>query len=254
MARPSLRDRFFTPPVARAITSPSGIVLAGAGVSVGILAGLPVVGWAVLGALSFAGRVAAAVPRGATAGRIDPFTLGEPWRHFVSSALQARRKFDDAVRGAKAGPLRDRLEEIAARLDDAVQECWRVARQGQVLTDGRSQLSTQEAQSELAELERTLAGRTPDPGSADGGTLLALRAQLASAERMDHTITDARDRLRLLDARMDESVARAVELSVRSGGLDDLGGLGDDVDAIVDDMEALRQGLEEADRQSPGVA
>jgi hypothetical protein len=94
----------------------------------------------------------------------------------------------------------------------------------------------------------------PPQGTPDAGTIKALQAQLDSAARMDATITDARDRLRLLDARMDESVARAVELSVRAGGVDDLGGLGDDVEGIVGDMEALRQGLEEADKPTPGMA
>jgi hypothetical protein len=254
MARLSFRDRFFTPPVARAITSPSGIALAGVGASVGILAGFPIVGWAALGVLAYGARVAAAVPRGVTAGRIDAFALGEPWRQFVSGAQKAKRKYDDAVRAAQSGPLRDRMDEIGGRLDDAVQECWRVARQGEALTDARRQLDTADAQRELLDLQHQLGGQVPAPGTTDAGTIAALQAQLDSAARMDATITDARDRLRLLDARMDESVARAVELSVQAGGVDDLGGLGDDVEGIVGDMEALRQGLEEADKPTPGVA
>ena len=254
MPRPSFRDRFFTPPVARAVTSPSGIVLAGVGASLGVLVGLPVVGWAALGALAYGARVIAAVPKGTAGVRIDPFALNEPWRRFVSSAVSARRKFDSAVRAEKPGPLRDRLEEIGARLEDAVQECWRVACQGQALSDGRSQLDTKDAERELAEIERSRSGAEPAPDSTEAGTIAALRAQLASAARMDATIVDARDRLRLLDARMDESVARAVELSVRAGGVDELGGLGDDIEGIVGDMEALRQGLEEADRPTSGDA
>ena len=39
MARLSLRDRFFTPPVARALTSPSGILAIGAGAGLGLLTG-----------------------------------------------------------------------------------------------------------------------------------------------------------------------------------------------------------------------
>ena len=252
MPRPSFRDRFFTPPVARAVTSPSGIVLAGAGASVGILAGLPVVGWAVLGALAYGARVMAAVPKGAVGERIDPFALNEPWRRFVAGAVSARRKFDEATRAAKPGPLRDRLDEIGGRLEDAVQECWRVACQGQALSDGKAKLDTKEAERELADIERSLGGAEPAPDSTEAGTIAALRAQLASAQRMDATITDARDRLRLLDARMDESVARAVELSVQAERVDELGGLGDDIEGIVGDMEALREGLEEADRPTPG--
>jgi hypothetical protein len=61
---------------------------------------------------------------------------------------------------------------------------------------------------------------------------------------MDRVLADTRSRLQLLDARRDESVTRAIELSVQSGP-EDLTGLGDDVDGIVTEMEALRQALEE---------
>ena len=243
MTRRSFRDRFLTPPVARAITSPLGILLAGAGASAAILAGLPGAAVVAAGAAAWAGRVAVAVPRNSTdASNIAPFAMQDPWRSFVRSAQQARRKFDEAVRGSRRGPMRDRLAEIGSRLDDAVAECWRVARQGQALVDARSQLNTADVQRELAGL---------DPSQTK--TAEALEAQLASAQRLETTITDVRDRLRLLDARMDEAVARAVELSVQ-GGDAELQGLGSDVEGLVGDMEALRQGLEEADRAAPGTA
>ena len=51
---PSFRDRFFTPPVARAMTSPSGILAAGVGGAAGMLTGViplavlgVVAGWAI---------------------------------------------------------------------------------------------------------------------------------------------------------------------------------------------------------------
>ena len=43
MSRLSFKDRFLTPPVARAMTSPVSILLAGAGASVAIATGLPLV-------------------------------------------------------------------------------------------------------------------------------------------------------------------------------------------------------------------
>jgi hypothetical protein len=242
----SFRDRFLTPPVARAITSPSGILLAGAGASAAILVGLPIAAIVAAGAAAWAARVAVAVPKNPTDGsNIDPFALQDPWRSFVRSAQQARRKFDDAVHGARRGPMRERLTEIGNRLDDAVNECWRVARQGQALTDARSQLDTADAQRELDSLDRSSPSQKK--------TAEALEAQLASAARLQTTVDDVRDRLRLLDARMDEAVARAVELSVGEGDAD-LQGLGSDVDGLVGDMEALRQGLEETEQPSPGTA
>jgi hypothetical protein len=72
-------------------------------------------------------------------------------------------------------------------------------------------------------------------------------------ERIAHVAAEARDRLQLLDARLDESVARAVELALSAESTGDLGGLGSDIDAVVGDMEALRQALEETQRPSPAV-
>jgi hypothetical protein len=141
--------------------------------------------------------------------------------------------------------MRERLTEIGGRLDDAVRECWRVARQGQALSEARSNLDTTDAQRELAALDRS--------STSYSKTAEALQAQMASGQRLDATILDARDRLRLLDARMDEAVARAVELSVGAGDAD-LGGLGSDVDGLVGDMEALRQGLEATEQAEPGVS
>jgi hypothetical protein len=244
-ARRSLRDRFFTPPVARAITSPLGILLAGAGAAVGIVAGLPIVAAAGLGAAAWAARVAAAIPRGAIGERIDPFALGEPWRRFVQEALQTRARFDEAVSHADRGPLRDRLQEIADRMETGVQACWRIARRGQALVDARKGIDVDAARVELDRIERD-ASQPWAAGSALDRTAQALRSQLATAERMDHVIQDAYARLQLLDARMDEAIARTLELSVQADTDADLRGLGSDVDTLVDDMEALRQALEEA--------
>src|SRR6516162_8211002 len=103
MPRRSFRDRFFTPPVARAITSPSGILLAGATVSAGILVGLPLAGVVAVGAGTFAARIAVAIPRDKNRERIDPFTLQDPWRRFVQEALDAQRRFNSAVHDARSG-------------------------------------------------------------------------------------------------------------------------------------------------------
>ncbi|HMQ28585.1 MAG TPA: hypothetical protein PKA98_21545, partial [Acidimicrobiales bacterium] len=62
MPRLSFRDRFFTPPVARAMMSPSGILLAGAGASVAILAGLGPIRAVAFAAIAWAGRGRYAIP------------------------------------------------------------------------------------------------------------------------------------------------------------------------------------------------
>ena len=49
-----------------------------------------------------------------------------------------------------------------------------------------------------------------------------------------------------LDARLDEAVARAVELSLGAGDAAAAGGLEGDVDRLVEEMEALRLALDDA--------
>ena len=195
----SFRDRFLTPRVATATTSPSAIVAAGAGAAAGILIGLGPIG-AVVGALgAWAIRVLAAVPGDPNRPTVSPRQLAEPWRSLLEGVLLARRRFDDALGSVRPGPLRDRLADLGGRLDVAV----------------------------------------------------------AEAGRLDATIQSTWDRMRLLDARIDEAVTRTVELSVTQSDSSELGGLDTEVDSIVGEMESLRQAIEETSAASgpaPGPA
>jgi hypothetical protein len=244
MARLSLRDRFFTPPVAHAITSPTGILALGAGAGAAILLGGGVIGAVIAGLAAFAARVGVAIPRAAKGERIDPFTLAEPWRHYVQDAIQAHNRFKEAVHRADAGPTRDRLAEIDARVSTGVQEVWRIARRGHDLVDARGRLDVDDIRREIA----TTEANAEEPWATDettSRTMEALQSQLSTVERLERVIRDADSRLRLLNARLDEAAARTIELSVQAVGASDLGGLGSDVDTMVDEMEALRRAIEE---------
>ena len=243
----TFRDRFLTPKVARAITSPSAIVLAGAGASVAIVVGLGPVGAILLGAGAFAGRVLSAMPRAPKRAGVNPRELDEPWRDLVQQILDANRRFEQALRGVQGGPLQDRLRQLGERLETGVDEAWRIAQAGQQLGAGRRQIDTARINMELDQ------ARNGPQTERSGQTVAAIQAQLASATRLDATINDTHDRLRLLDARIDEMVTRTVELSVTQADTDDLSGLGDEVEAIVDDMEALRQAVEETRRSTPAL-
>ena len=76
-------------------------------------------------------------------------------------------------------------------------------------------------------------------------TMQALSAQVDSARRLETIANDARDHLRMLDAKFDELVARAVEVSVGAG---DSNLLGNDVDELVSELESLRVALDETNR------
>lgn len=246
------KDRFLTPPVARAIMSPLGIVLFGAGAAASILGGLPLLGAAGVGVLAWGARVLAAVPRDGRT-RIQAGALADPWRGYVSSAQESKARFDRVVADMGAGPLRERLHDLAGRLEDGIAESWRIARRGNEITDALGRLDTLQAQTELAQLRAQIGARPSgmhEATTAEAQTLQSLEAQLQAAERLQTVATDARDRLRALDARLDELVARAVEVSVGSG---DSSILGHDVDELVNELEALRVALDETNQaERPG--
>ena len=259
MASLSFRDRFFTPQVARAITSPSGILLAGAGTAAGILSGLGPAA-AVIGLAAWAGRVLLAVPRGGrpSADRIDPFRVGEPWRRFVMDAQQAERRFEETVRRARSGPIRERLATVGNRVEDAVQECWRIARQGDQLDAALATLDIRRIEAELDDIheERRRQSHDKNADAALYRAQQAVESQLEAARRLRSVATDAQNRLRLLNAQLDEAVARTVEISVSAHDVAELGAVTQDVDSVVGELEALRQGLEEVSgvaRGTPGT-
>jgi len=240
MPKLSFRDRFFTKRTAEAMMSPLGIVLFGAGAAVSLAVGLPVVAAAGVGAAAWAGRTLVGMPRSPVGAKVEPAALSEPWRSYVTSAQDATRRFQRVVASIAPGPTRTRLEQLSARLDDGIDESWRIARRGHEVVEAVGQIDTAAAERELAELRATSAGEAPS--AAHAGTIAALQAQLASAERLQALAQNSHDRLRLLDARYDELVARAVEVSV-GGGDSEL--LGDDVDELVTELESLRIALEE---------
>lgn len=247
MSQLSFRDRFFTPSVARAMTSPGAILLAGAGAGVVIATGLPLLAAPIVGLGAYVARVLAAVPRNEAAQRIDAFALPEPWRSSVVDAQKAQVRFGQAVKLAPAGPIRDRLVAIGERIDDGINEAFQIAKRGAQLVEARRNIDPANATRDLAALGQQFPDG-PAAGSTAARTADALQSQIETATRLDEVLLDVRSRLQLLDARLDESVARAVELSVSVGDVDDLGAVGADVDGLVNEMEALRQALEETAR------
>src|SRR3546814_252368 len=137
---------------------------------------------------------------------MDPFALSEPWRHYVQDALQANRRFKEAVDSARQGPLRDRLQEIDDRVETGVREVWRIARRGHDLVDARRRVDPDSIRREIAATSAN-ADQPWAKGSAMERTMEALRAQLATVERLEGVIGEADGRLRLLNARPAEAAA-----------------------------------------------
>lgn len=244
MATLSFRDRFYSPKVARAILSPISILLFGVVTAIGIVVGLPIVAAVGIGVVAYVGKVAFAVPRNPDANHIDPFALKDPWRSYVQSALTAKLRFDRTVATTASGPLKDHLKQLASRLQDGIEESWRIASRGNDIDGALSNLNTAQAEAELKQLQ----AQQQQAGDI-ASTIQSLQAQISSGHRMEEVSTSTRNRLRLLDARFDELVARAVEVSVGSGDSDVLG---NDVNDLVNELEGLREAIDDTKRAERG--
>lgn len=169
--------------------------------------------------------------------RIDPFALREPWRFFVRDAISARNRFADALDGADAGPLRERLVEIGDALNHGVEQCWQAAQKGQQLTDARRRIPVKRLQGDLEAME-------PDDPRRRG-----MEAQLESHARLAEREERTRVELERLDVRLDESVVRASELRTRAGGGEDIDAIEAAITDVVRSLEALRLGLDDVEEE-----
>jgi hypothetical protein len=222
---------------------PIPLIGTGLGAAVGLLFGADPVSGVIGGAIGIGAGVLVERRRdNPRPARIDPFTLVDPWRRAVKDALKAQARFREAVGRSGAGPVRDRLGAIGERLDESVEACWRIARHGQAMGDARRGIDVRELEAEAA----SLRDDGPDTDH-HGPTAAALNGQLDTARRLDRVIDDTRSRLRLLNARLDETVARALELSARSDRAAALDPVAEDVEDVADELEALRLALDETD-------
>ena len=236
--------------------APAAIVAAGAGASVAILAGLPLLACAALGGVAYGIVVAleTAAPAQAAQGHRPEGAVAAVGRTCTPRCRPAAASRKSCARRAQRTdprpPGRDR-------------HTYR--RRGAGVLAGRAPRRRARRRREVAQPQGSLVPARPDPrlatrftrrrrvlrphGRGAGGA-----ARVGPAARPGRGRTP-RQRLEVLDARMDEAVARAVELSLSAGDAAELSGLGADVDQLVDDMEALRQGLEEVgQRDSAGPA
>lgn len=232
------RDRFFTPTTAQAILSWRILLGAGVGVVAGI-AGLPIVAAAGIGLAGYAGAVATAVPRPRRRANVDPFTVSEPWRQFVQGGQRSRRQLTETVRNTPAGPLRDRLQSIADRLDEGLDEGWQIARRGHEIDGMVRNLDPTRLRSRLDTL-RSQAASAPTENLA--AAVASVESQLASTDRLKALSASTADRLRLTQARLDELVSRAAEVAIGSSDTD---GFAHDVDDLVVELEAMHLAVEE---------
>lgn len=164
---------------------------------------------------------------------VDPTAVGPRWAAHVHEALAARARWQDVLQGVRPGPVRDRLAELAGRVDDGVTAVWETAQRA----DAAERIAaTLDIERITAEHKRALR----DP-AADPAMVAALAARFSSAQRVLNAVDDADDRLRLLDARLGAAVARAAEVALTAGE----GGasLQGELDEVIGELGALRDSL-----------
>jgi len=219
--------------------SPTSVLFPLAGAALALVAGLPwwaamlvaIVAW--MGKTWASARIAMlASSRGP---RIDPFALREPWRNYVKDSLGSQTRFRRSLEKVGDGPLQLRLTEIGQRVDRGVEECWEVARKGQQLTDARRSIDVSSAQ------------RTADAPDGHPDLIAAASSEIAAHQRLADREESVKTSLKVLNARLDEAVARVAEMATRTSAVDDLAGITNAIDGVVGDLESLRIGLDTVD-------
>lgn len=249
MTRLRLRDRFFRPSVARAITSPAGLVVGSTAAAILLAGGAPVSGAVAAGALAWVVPVLRSVFRGQTPildpGRWADDALPEHWAAPVDDAREALRRYRRVMARCEAGPLRDRLEELEAEFDASVTRCRDLAQWGADAEAARNELDP-------PGIERRARASAKQAKKA-AAAQREVRGRLASVS------DQAMARLALINGRLDEAVGRAVEMAARldcddEGDLDrEAGEMAAELrllQAALEEVEALR--LDPAQRLAPG--
>jgi hypothetical protein len=232
------RNRFYTPPTAKAILSWRILLGVGVGVALGLI-GLPVLAAAGIGLATYAGSIAIAMPKGPKQAVIDPFVLSEPWRQLMQGAQASGRKLRQTVDRTPNGPLKDTLQTIADQLERGLGEAWEIAKRGDEIDDAVRRLDPTALRSKLATMKQQ-ASTNPSP-EADAA-VQSVERQLTSSDRLKQRSSETAATLRLTQTQLDELVARASEVRV---GTMDTDTYANDVDDLVIRLEALHQAVQE---------
>lgn len=233
--------------MARAAASPTAVVLAGAGIAVGEAAHLGLVVALGFGALAYGGRLVWAAGRRAIfrrqrgqgrPPRVDPWSVPEPWRAYVSRALDARKAFRQLSRDCQPGAVSDYLVVNLPKVEQAVQDQWALARSGAAL--GPAQGEAQKVARELTEAEAALDGAAGADRRPLAAREASLAAHLRSLRQREAVSADISARLSAAVSQLESLVAMAGELVGTAGAP------GAPLATLQSEMAALVKGLEEA--------
>ncbi len=180
--------------------------------------------------------------------RIDAFTVNDPWRRHVQSALSARRRIGEVVAQTPKGPIKERLQDIAGDVDRVVAQVWGVAQEGHALSDANRQVNDAGVATKLGALQAQLDNSNEGTRESILRSIDSVKETAAASERIRERRDNASLRLKEMDVRLDELVARSAEVATAGVEAETIDTLRADMDALVVDLEGLRQGLDETRR------
>lgn len=158
----------------------------------------------------------------------------EPWGSLVHAAGAARPRFARTVKGVPRGPLRERLDEVAARVAACEVECTRVADRG-------VQLSQAADGTDIAALTSRFESAAAEPGKV--ALAEAYERELASAKRLLALVDSTTQRLQQLVAELNSVVNTGIEIALAPTD-------NRTFDLLLDQLDALRQALAIVERES----
>ena len=228
--------------VADAALTPSSLIVAGGVAAITVAVGLAVP--VVVGAGIVAWGVSTLVVRRRHRPEpIRPEHLSKDWNAFVRDAQRAQSRYDSAWRAANDGETRNHLRDIGRSVEAGVRECWTVAKRSDALERTVLELDLDRARERLVVAEADLHA-SPSPTRAC--TVASLTARVASGQRMNDRLEDARDQLQMLDARLDEIATAALEIVHQAGTIGTVVAVGSAVDEVVEELHILADALAEA--------
>jgi hypothetical protein len=250
-----------SPSTVRAAVSPSAVAAALVGVGVGVLAHSVVLAvilgvgfWSIIVAAGMflrSRREKAARPKPA---QVDPWSVPEPWRQLLHQADNAQSRFNQAIQDWPPGPIRERLTDLQPRLWADVGDIGTIAHRGAALSSwvsgvpatGRPTATQLGEQLRRTEAERQkLAGRSASRDASLARTEEAIAAQLRAVNNASEAEALVLDRLRVVVARLDETVTSLLLLGA-GGGEAQADSVTASLDQINDEVTALLRGLAEA--------
>jgi hypothetical protein len=260
--RAERREIVLHPSLVRAAVSPAAVAATAVGAGIGVLDQSVVLG-VVLAAVGWSGRMLAALvararrdakarPRPA---ELDPWSVPEPWRQLVHQAAAAQGRFDQALREWPDGPIRDRLDGLRPQFYADVAAVGAIAKKGAAMlgwTGAQPDTSRPTVDRLRQDLARVQTERQRLAAAPSGRELEltreeeAIAAQLRSLRLAESAGNQVHTQLRLIVARIDESVTSVLVLGTDAAAPRGPEAIAAALAALNDELTALHAGLDEA--------